>query len=630
MIKFEFYELSDSGFKQVEKGSIFERIRDFIEENFQENESYEESQSSEKSQGSDKTVFIVFVRMKDLHEPKIYELLKDTTSGGNTSEGAASEATKSGGTESEHNASKDTKSEKITSSLNRRIYDKICGKDEGKPYIISPSPMIVVGLEDITGMYRRKDKTGANQANDTSNKEIINQLNLDNRALFFDTSIWNRYVPLDEHFEERFKNVLTEICAYHEMGLYQTVVAVEYLEFRTRMMLNSYLAPLQSGHARNISPFHFHSETYMREMARREFEKIKDAGICWHCLLVDDYASKPLRKIEAKKEKSEGEKTSEKVPDECEEKGKNKKQILEQVLKTFDETLGKEKIKTIEIQGEKPEGVVDDTINKLKNDMYDIIFLDYLLGKSGAGGDKRETCIELLKRIRDHGESEDKDKNKDLLENKGPLGKFWFFPISAFSYAMLDDMREQGFGHHTDLWEISSGADPINTPNLFLYKLLKFMNQQIKEIGIPQISESESSRTGFLTFFNETFCTAECVRTAAQSSYPIFVTIHTNYEMLRNESEKRKKRRKRNEASAEKEKPECFTSSVLKTYFHDLDASFFEHLDHLIYLLAYGSNVQKAEMWEEYNFVKKCILRKVRRGESERGLKNIEDFILKL
>ena len=85
----------------------------------------------------------------------------------------------------------------------------------------NPLPIILIGLEDIA---KEED-------------DIIKSLNLDQRVKFFDSSIWHRYVALDECFEEKFKNVLEEIKKNQNLKLYETSVAREFLEFKTRMMV---------------------------------------------------------------------------------------------------------------------------------------------------------------------------------------------------------------------------------------------------------------------------------------------------------------------------------------------------------------------------------------------------------
>ena len=64
------------------------------------------------------------------------------------------------------------------------------------------------------------------------------------------------------------------------------------------------------------------------------------------------------------------------------------------------------------------------------------------------------------------------------------MNYFWIFPISVFSYAILDELYEKGISHFSEHWHLASGADPVNTPQLFRYKLFRFMNMQLREAGV--------------------------------------------------------------------------------------------------------------------------------------------------
>jgi len=534
------------------------------------------------------SIIIIITKMRDLHEPSTYNFFKN----------------------------------KFSRLINGKFDDN--GKVNFDNYC--PAPMIMIGLEDITGMFKYyKNEKKSNNITKKKNdyvlnlenikkdyKKLIDSLNLDKRVLFFDSSIWQRYVPLNDDFEKRFKNTLNEICFYHELGLYKTTVAAEYLEFRTRMMLNSYLAPLENSHARNISPFHFHSETLMRERAKQEFNKINKKAIYWHCLLVDDYTQVKLRKYKNNNINN------------C--IAFNKKEILEKIFKAFDKQLSEKLILNIPCENSKIENsqerIVEKSIEKMKQERYDIIFLDYLLGEKSDSDTTRETAIELLENIQNEY-MKDQEGQSDLLKKKGPLGRFWFFPISAFSYAMLDDVREKGFGHHTDLWELSSGADPINTPNLFLYKLLKFMNQQIKDVEhfnpkhLSKINKEQNNTPDLYSFLVEYFGDSYDVdiRKQAKKCYPNFVEMHSKFEVL-------SKHKDINEKN--------FRNSILKVYFKGHNESFFEHLQHLIYLLAYGSAVQAPAMWEEFQFIKNKIDKDVLKNKLKSVVNNVSKYIVNL
>lgn len=133
---------------------------------------------------------------------------------------------------------------------------------------------------------------------------------------------------------------------------------------------------------------------------------------------------------------------------------------------------------------------------------YGLIMLDYLLGeKTNEKG--REYSTEFFEWI-----SNPKDENtylftkiqqensgliipevkiisfkyaEDIKENRGPLQKMWFYPITAFNNTFIDDLRNKGVRLIDYYWHISRGADPINTPYLFLSSLNNFLYLQLQQ-----------------------------------------------------------------------------------------------------------------------------------------------------
>ncbi len=81
--------------------------------------------------------------------------------------------------------------------------------------------------------------------------------------------------------------------------------------------------------------------------------------------------------------------------------------------------------------------------------------------------------------------SEKQSFNRELRElvkgNRGPLKKFWFFPITAFNSTFIDDLVHNHVRLIDYYWHISKGADPITTPYLFLCMLNSFLYLQLEE-----------------------------------------------------------------------------------------------------------------------------------------------------
>ena len=76
---------------------------------------------------------------------------------------------------------------------------------------------------------------------------------------------------------------------------------------------------------------------------------------------------------------------------------------------------------------------------------------------------------------------------------------------------------------------------------------------------------------------------------------------------------------------------DCRSSRLICSTFHDIlyyGNSFWEHLQHLIYLIAYGTIRQWTEMWEEYTFIKPRLMLNDEKGE--KVCKAIEEYIIAL
>jgi len=237
-------------------------------------------------------------------------------------------------------------------------------------------------------------------------------------------------------------------------------------------------------------------------------------------------------------------------------------------------------------------GSITEAKNAMQTEMFDMIFLDYLLGKRDGGA--REFGSELLIEIQN---------KKDIQENAGPLGKFWIFPISAFSYAMMDELREQGYGYLSEYWYISGGADPINTPWLFKYKLVKFLNQQIS-----------SSKHNITNFLEGKFSSRSDVSLDARKCYSSLIILRKDYYSLKSDKKK------------------SFLAKSMIKYLekHNTPNHIWEHLHHLLYLLAFGSGLEWSEMWEEFTFIKNFICNQDTNCENANYLKPIKEHIIKL
>ncbi len=158
---------------------------------------------------------------------------------------------------------------------------------------------------------------------------------------------------------------------------------------------------------------------------------------------------------------------------------KNKKILIEELLKQGIEQ--KEAIFDVtSLPDDKDKGYIEQALDHLKEKTYDVILLDYLLGTGNDDRNGREYGYDFLQKLEHSFEAhEGKDDGSPL--HKGPLGRFWIFPVSSFPFAFADKLRQLGMDGYSDHWLLSGGGDPVCTPELFRFNFLNFVKQQITD-----------------------------------------------------------------------------------------------------------------------------------------------------
>lgn len=133
---------------------------------------------------------------------------------------------------------------------------------------------------------------------------------------------------------------------------------------------------------------------------------------------------------------------------------------------------------------------------------FDLILMDYLLAEKPGDEKTREYATEfwgdgaekyfdlpedvaITTKYKTKGD-QDKyitlEKQYHLIKlNRGPMNRLWIFPITAFNQTFIDDLRNKGVRLIDHYWYLSRGADPINTPYLFLYSLNNFLQLQLRQ-----------------------------------------------------------------------------------------------------------------------------------------------------
>jgi len=398
---------------------------------------------------------------------------------------------------------------------------------------------------------------------------------------FLDSSIWNFYIDIlfdfsiNKHpnFLEKLKNISLTLKS-NQQNLYNLFVAKEFNELQGRLLANSYLG-LKGGHAAAVTPFVFHSEQRMCSLSNKICkEKItvllkskqteNKHSFEWNILFIDDYAGKNLRGG-----------------------GKTKKEILENLFKRL-KALMENKNKKIEFHITSCYSIKNakSTIIKQNNNkQFDIILLDYLLGQKTETSNKREYGDEFIHKL---------ENNVGLLKKRGPLGKFWIFPVTSFGQAMISKLEEEGVGRIRDEWYIMDGADMINTPHLFMYNFLQLLYLQLNTAIITKEdiarfimdnkTDSEDSEAT-----NKRVPPYYSMREKARRLYGIFMHKFGLRGALRHDA---------GQGSA-------FAGSVLK-YMHTErpdDLKFYESVRKLLYLVGYGTHTDTALMWDLLTYV---------------------------
>lgn len=467
-----------------------------------------------------------------------------------------------------------------------------------------------------------------------------------------DSSIWNYMVfsedievkregktPLKKEINSEVFHIIQRIYENYQHKLYDLSVAKEYADLNARLANESYLS---GDHSKGVSPIIFHSESAVKDMIRQEFEierktieKIKDRS--WRILLIDDKAQSPMR---SKNDKDPNTPPMQITP--LNEENTDfclncKMQIILRLLiegmrynkdqvdyRKFDDSFTKlngdyisrkEINKNKKILIEYAEGKTD-AFDALKKRKYDIILLDYLLENNN---EDHEYGYELLNEIyKDH------DVTKNNICQYGPNGKIFFMFISAYSSAVHERLLAEGLNQSEDYWYISVGACPTNTPQLFLYNLIKLMEKRLEDSHMNRLSID-----GIMDDLNLIFGEDRNERTNASERYYKIQSYQYYFRSLLKDYD----------ITVGNENLFKTNQSVLITHFLNDNINMgglLEHLAQLVHLTGFGTIRQWPEMWEEYLYVKVQLESQIKKGnkEQEEKLKklcrHIENYIKKL
>jgi hypothetical protein len=449
----------------------------------------------------------------------------------------------------------------------------------------SAHPILFTGLMDLFPLE-----------NENEDRDKAMKKKLDLRYRFFDSCIWFRYVPLSAFGEDiNDENRLLNVLKYFERNseLYRSNGAREFRDFQIRLFNESYVARFgfSESHAGHIVPFGFHSETKMERYATDEKSML--GNFKWNILLVDDYGNIDIIKT-----------------------NKTKGVLIK-------ELIGEDYLvcKKMEIAQSIKDGLV--LLSDSKHS-FDIILLDYYFESDGVDGSQfgEKFLVELFRpKVPD-------ENNPNFHTRKlGHHGKYWIFPVSVYGNALGDKLKENKITWYDDKWVFSPGGDPINTPNLFRYKIYSFMRRQLEEYSVMDYSviNSKVNKKEFILYselmkicllilmnnveylfynrwkitVNENFSISKLLRIYKSKKISKVDLQRNSFILFPKVVELGAKFKRLNKSRNTNQLAE----SIISKYFFNIDYIDWDHLQHLVYLLAYGNLSDHNLIWSESAYI---------------------------
>ena len=481
--------------------------------------------------------------------------------------------------------------------------------------------------------------------------ELIKKYPNEKRLNYLDSSIWIRYVSTNAEKD----SLSIKFEEYSKAGLYDRANPKNSLILNARMALNTYLGlnpeKLVGSY---IIPVAFHSESTIKSEHKKKINALNVFKFNRRVLIIDDRAYLEKEKREQKVRQSKCQVIRSLLAKDfnvrCSSDCYDQERCGEPILR---HSSGPNNTITLDCALS-----ADHAIKKIKERRYDIILLDDMLGWQTNDGSqslykirgeyyqdhkcntpatyeqvencKREYSIDFLEKIDKIYNDQNGTQDKEWSGVKGIFDKFWIFHISPFSATISVKIHSNGMVYNTPYWHISRGACPETTPELFRYNLCKLMSWQyqvVTDIRIPKkyLAEDKQIITliDYLYFiFSDRYSSPYNILTARKKAVVYFdslLYLRAHYNKLRRDYKFKGEIGRFSEGSP-----------FVQGLFHDIDHysnSFWEHLQQLIYLIAFGTIRQWSEMWEEYIF----IMEKLKQADKDGDLSQmIEQYIFKL
>lgn len=385
-----------------------------------------------------------------------------------------------------------------------------------------------------------------------------------------DSSIWNYSVVADD--KEQLKSVLERIFHNWEEKLYLLEHSLEYADLKARLARDSYI--VGDAHGNDIRPFIFHSESDARktlvEKLKNEKRLTRDgekfcSGFRWRFLLLDDHACTPL----SSKTVTDGPSKLDVIVDRL--------LSINDIKLTYRNSMGGWSYKSNSSASTNDNEYdiaidyvtsIDEMMKKLENGRYDIILLDYLLGRV-TETHQREYSYDIFKKIRGY---------------IGPFGRPFFMFISSYVYAIQERLEAEHIYRNDSRWFIGRGACPLNTPEIFLLNLHQIMKRRIDDFRVFDLNSVLGDKS-------------KEVDILMRNSFGDLLKFIERFDTVID-----------NDLSATSKgkdgKESVLARSIIEKYGLVSDKSFWEHLRHLCYMIAYEPRNRWPEWWEEYVYIR--------------------------
>ena len=445
------------------------------------------------------------------------------------------------------------------------------------------------------------------------------------RANYLDCSIWCRYASS----EQEAMDIYEKFVCNHELGLYDCNNGLEYLEFWARMLVNARFGEFEfSGHSK-IPPIEFHSETEMASKTAERIRNIKDGFIkhplsnhplIWKILLVDDHATTNLSGGKRSKRDVICDVLASMFPMEIFNNGKYVPYPME--IRPELDSLYHIKIHCTETK--------EEAMELIKEQRFDIILLDYLLNNpemTSKTGRDFDTSDELLEEI----------KESTQTSQRGPMSYLWFLNVSAFASAIDSKLTAKGLHYVTSEWHLDKGACPVNTPELFKYNLLSFMEQQVYELlkfHKVKLQPEHQDMRSLIDLLRKIYMPegGKTTRQMADTFFHRILDRDADCEIMRKDIDYGLPDEEKNDTEKLRENPR--KSELVFSLFPDIiyyTKPFWDHLSHLVHITAYESPQKWPQMLVNFREIKKVLL-EANRGRNEQAAKElvqrIEEYII--